>query len=68
MHSVMGKDVDVYSGDFLLTRAFMLVADYADIDMLKQIAKASAYICDSEIAQNEQKFDTDVASDSILKE
>jgi len=67
VHSVLGKDVAVYSGDFLLTRAFMLVADYADIDMLKQIAKASAYICDSEIAQNEQKFDTNVSVKQYLK-
>ena len=67
VHSVLGKDVAVYSGDFLLTRAFMLVADYADIDMLKQVAKASAYICDSEIAQNEQKFDTNVSVKQYLK-
>ncbi len=67
VHSVLGKDVAVYSGDFLLTRAFMLVADYADIDMLKQVAKASAYICDSEIAQNEQKFDTNLSVKQYLK-
>jgi len=67
VHSVLGKDVAVYSGDFLLTRAFMLAADYAEIDMLKQIAKASAYICDSEIAQNEQKFDTNLSVKQYLK-
>ncbi|KUO77297.1 MAG: hypothetical protein APF77_19340 [Clostridia bacterium BRH_c25] len=67
VHSVLGKDVAVYSGDFLLTRAFMLVAEYADLDILKQVAKASAYICDSEIAQNEQKFDTDVSVKQYLK-
>ena len=67
VHSVLGKDVAVYSGDFLLTRGFMLVADYADMNMLKQVAKASAYICDSEIAQNEQKFDTDVSIKQYLK-
>jgi heptaprenyl diphosphate synthase len=67
VHSVLGKDVAVYSGDFLLTRGFMLVADYADLSMLKQIAKASAYICDSEIAQNEQKYDTNVSIRQYLK-
>lgn len=67
VHSVLGKDVAVYSGDFLLTRGFMLVADYADIDMLSQIAKASAYICDSEIAQNQQKYDTNVSVKQYLK-
>lgn len=67
VHSILGKDVAVYSGDFLLTRAFMLVAEYADMRMLKQVAKASAYICDSEIAQNEQRFDTDVTVKQYLK-
>ena len=67
VHSVLGKDVAVYSGDFLLTRAFMLVAEFADINMLNQVAKASAYICDSEIAQNEQRFDTDVSVKQYLK-
>lgn len=67
VHSVLGKDVAVYSGDFLLTRAFMLVAEFADLNMLKQVAKASAYICDSEIAQNEQRYDTDVSVKQYLK-
>lgn len=67
VHSVLGRDVAVYSGDFLLTRGFMLVSDYADLNMIKQVAKASAYICDSEIAQNEQKFDTDVSVKQYLK-
>lgn len=67
VHSVLGKDVAVYSGDFLLTRGFMLVADYADLNMLKMVAKASAYICDSEIAQNEQRYDTDVSVKQYLK-
>lgn len=67
VHSVLGKDVAVYSGDFLLTRAFMLVAEFADMNMLRQVAKASAYICDSEIAQNEQRYDTDVSVKQYLK-
>jgi heptaprenyl diphosphate synthase len=67
VHSVLGKDVAVYSGDFLLTRGFMLVAENADISMLTQVAKASAYICDSEIAQNEQRYDTDVSVKQYLK-
>lgn len=67
VHSVLGKDVAVYSGDFLLARAFMLVADHVGLDMMKQVAKAAAYICDSEIAQNEQRFDADVSVKQYLK-
>lgn len=67
VHSVLGKDVAVYTGDFLLTRAFMLMADQIGMDMMKQVAKAAAYICDSEIAQNEQKYDADVTVKQYLK-
>ncbi len=67
IHSILGKDVAVYSGDFLISRGFMLIAEHADTDMLMQVAKASAYICDSEIAQNEQRFDTDVSVKQYLK-
>ncbi len=67
VHSVLGKDVAVYAGDFLLARAFMLIADHVGLEMMKQVAKASAYICDSEIAQNEQRFDADVSVKQYLK-
>lgn len=67
IHSTLGRDVAVYSGDFLLTRAFMLVADQAELHMLKDLAKATAYVCDSEIAQNEQKFNTEVTVRQYLK-
>ena len=67
VHSILGKDVAVYSGDFLLARAFMLVADHVGLDMMKQVAKAAAYICESEIAQNEQRFDADVSVKQYLK-
>lgn len=67
IHSTLGKDVAVYSGDFLLSRAFILVAEQAEIGMLTDLAKVMAYICDSEIAQNEQKFNTDVSVRQYLK-
>lgn len=67
IHSILGKDVAVYSGDFLISRGFMLIAENADKDMLIQVSKASSYICDSEIAQNEQRFDTDVSVKQYLR-
>ncbi|HPO76125.1 MAG TPA: polyprenyl synthetase family protein [Thermoclostridium caenicola] len=67
MQSALGKNTAVYCGDFLFTRAFMLVADMAEVDMLKDLSKAIAYICDSEIDQNEQKFDQTVDVRKYLK-
>ncbi|MGE5630253.1 MAG: polyprenyl synthetase family protein [Caulobacteraceae bacterium] len=67
IHATLGRDVAVYSGDFLFTRAFMLIAEHAELDLLKDLSKAIAYICDSEIAQNEQKYATDVTVRQYLK-
>lgn len=67
IQSALGRDVAVYSGDFLLARAFLLVADQAEIKLLKDFAKAMAFVCDSEIAQNEQKFNSEVTVRQYLK-
>ncbi|MFZ5353863.1 MAG: polyprenyl synthetase family protein [Bacillota bacterium] len=67
IQSKLGKDVAVYSGDFLFSRAFMLLADIAEINLLKDMARGVAFICDSEIAQNEQKYNNDITVRQYLK-
>lgn len=67
MQSTLGKNTAVYCGDFLFTRAFMLIADMAEVDMMKDLSRAIAFICDSEIDQNEQKFDRTVEVRKYLK-
>lgn len=67
MQSSLGKNTAVYCGDFLFTRAFMLIADMAEVEMMKDLSKAIAFICDSEIDQNEQKFDQTVDIRKYLK-
>jgi len=67
MQSALGKNTAVYCGDFLFTRAFMLVADMAEVEMMKDLSKVIAFICDSEIDQNEQKFDQTVDVRKYLK-
>jgi len=67
IQATLGKNTAVYCGDFLFTRAFMIIADMAEIDMLKDISKAIAFICDSEIDQNEQKYDITVTVRDYLK-
>lgn len=56
LHSMLGSDVAVYTGDFLFTRAFMLIADIAEINLMKDISRGIAYICTGEIDQNEQRY------------
>ncbi|MGI5998323.1 MAG: polyprenyl synthetase family protein [Lutispora sp.] len=67
VQSTLGKNTAVYCGDFLFTRAFMLIADMAEIDMMKDLSKAIAFICDSEIDQNEQRYDQTVDVRKYLK-
>lgn len=67
IQSTLGKNTAVYCGDFLFTRAFMLIADMAEVDMMKDMSKAIAFICDSEIDQNEQKYDQTVNVRKYLK-
>jgi len=67
IQATLGKNTAVYCGDFLFTRAFMLVADMAEVDMMKDMSKAIAFICDSEIDQNEQRYDQTVSVRKYLK-
>lgn len=67
LHSMLGSDVAVYTGDFLFTRAFMLIADFAETDLMKDISKGIAYICDGEIDQNEQRYSKSATFKQYLK-
>ncbi len=67
IQSKLGKDVAVYSGDFLFTRAFMLLADSTETHLLKDIARGISFICDGEILQNEQKYDKNITARKYLK-
>ncbi|MHC1748378.1 MAG: polyprenyl synthetase family protein [Cellulosilyticaceae bacterium] len=52
-----GKDMAVYTGDFLFTKAFSLLATYdADNNYLRGLAKAMQAICEGEVDQYEQKY------------
>lgn len=62
-----GKDVAVYCGDFLFSRAFILLSDIAEIKLLKDIAKGVAFICDSEVMQHEQKYMRDITIRHYLR-
>jgi heptaprenyl diphosphate synthase len=67
LHSMLGRDVAVYTGDFLFTRAFMLIADIAEVKLMKDISKSMAYICEGEIDQNEQRYSKGTTVKQYLK-
>lgn len=67
VHSMLGSDVAVYAGDFLLTRAFKLITDIAEVKLLEDISKGMAYICEGEIDQNEQRYSKTATVKQYLK-
>lgn len=67
LHSMLGRDVAVYTGDFLFTRAFLLISDIAEVKLMKDVSKAMAYICEGEIDQNEQRYSKGTTIKQYLK-
>lgn len=67
LHSMLGRDVAVYTGDFLFTRAFLLISDIAEVKLMKDVSRAMAYICEGEIDQNEQRYSKDTTTKQYLK-
>lgn len=67
-----GKDMAIYTGDFLFTKALILLTSYKGID-LKGIekpelaAKAIKTICEGEVDQYQQRFDPDITVFTYLK-
>lgn len=59
-----GKDVAVFTGDYLFTQAFMMLAGEQNTEYLRRIAQAIRYICEGEIDQFENRYNLNV---SMLK-
>lgn len=64
VQSRYGKDVAVFTGDYLFSKAFLIVSQYADKYRLKGFSDAVKRICEGEIEQYENRFSLDI---SLLK-
>lgn len=64
VQSKYGKDIAVFTGDYLFSKAFLIIAQYADKNRLSGFAHAVKRICEGEIEQYENRFSLDV---SLLK-
>lgn len=64
VQSRYGKDVAVFTGDYLFSKAFMVISQYADRSSLKGFAHAVKRICEGEIEQYQSRYSLDV---SLLK-
>jgi heptaprenyl diphosphate synthase len=59
IHSKYGKKDAVLIGDFLLSKAFMLAAEYSSPEQALQLSKVISIICTMEIEQNTSRFQFD---------
>ncbi|NLO83236.1 MAG: polyprenyl synthetase family protein [Clostridiales bacterium] len=62
-----GKDVAVFTGDFLFTKAFMLLSSSTTFENLQNLSKVVKAICEGEIEQYQSRYDKNVTVRQYLK-
>src|SRR5690554_4239533 len=62
-----GKNVAVFVGDFLLSKAYTLFANYLSRESLLRLNKVVNLVCIGEIDQFEGKYNTDLSINDYLK-
>ena len=67
VHSLYGKRDAVLIGDFLLSRCFLLAADYTSPQNALNLARLISIICTMEIEQNNDRFRSNVSLRSYLR-
>lgn len=56
-----GKDVAVFTGDYLFAQTFLLLAGEVKEELLRRMARGIKLICEGEIDQYENRFNLDVS-------
>lgn len=67
VHARYGSDVAVFTGDYLFTKAFFILSEYASREMLSSVAKAVQEVCEGEIEQYESRHDAAVSFGRYLR-
>lgn len=67
IHTRYSKDVAVFTGDYLFTKAFRILSAYASPDMLKSVAAVVQEMCEGEMEQYEARLNTDVSFGDYLR-
>ncbi|MCL2479987.1 MAG: polyprenyl synthetase family protein [Treponema sp.] len=67
VHSLYGKKNAVLVGDFLLSRCFILTAEYTSPKNALNLARVIAVICTMEIEQNNDRWGNNVSMRSYLR-
>ena len=67
LHTRLGKKDAVLLGDFLLSRCFLLSAEYTSPENALNLAHAISILCTMEIEQNSDRFKNNVSRRSYLR-
>ena len=67
IQSQFGKDVAVYSGDYIIARSFMLIHEEYDQQMLRNLSKKIVQICTGELKQYTHKYDSNISVYEYIK-
>jgi heptaprenyl diphosphate synthase len=67
IHTRYGKRDAVLIGDFLLSRCFVLTAEYTSPQNAQNLAKLMAVMCTMEIEQNNDRFKSNISKRSYLR-
>lgn len=62
-----GKDMAVFTGDFLLTRSFSLITQNVSLENMHKLSNVLKAICEGEIDQYESRYDLDTSVNDYLK-
>ncbi|AZR72605.1 hypothetical protein BBF96_03905 [Anoxybacter fermentans] len=56
-----GKDIAVFTGDYLFAKSFLLLSGKVDQEFLRRIARSVKYICEGEIDQYQNRYNLNVS-------
>jgi heptaprenyl diphosphate synthase len=62
-----GKDMAVFTGDFLLTRAFSLITQNVEFENMHKLSDVMKAICEGEIDQYQTCYNLDITVNDYLK-
>ncbi len=62
-----GKDMAVFTGDFLLTRSFSLITQNVALENMHKLSNVMKAICEGEIDQYETRYDLNTSINTYLK-
>ncbi len=67
VQSKYGKDVAVYSGDFVLAKCFSLLHTYYDQDLIQNVNNKVGKVCEGELKQFKNRYNSQLSVASYLK-